>query len=232
MRKIIFVIIGTLLLIADDLPKSLKSTISTIDKNGQIILSDRVSKDMSGIVVHSYGNGLFATTYTVSSSGGNRANIEGEYQALEHENLPTIKTAPKKGDRVIFGSLYSNVLLLAPDEKSYSSITKSISDRVWIHPDIYAYYLIERGEDRVTLDNLKRFALENQVGLVAIVGKDEIKILDPISGKYIKRLPLNIDISKAQSPFFARFELIDTDIFSRADKKEFPKYYRGVESIK
>ncbi len=230
MKKIIFMILSTFILMANGLPQSIKSTISSVSKRGQITLSNDVPKGRSGIVVHNYGNGLFAITHTAISLGGNRAKI-GKYKALRHRSLPTIKTVPKNGDEIIFGNLYSNVLLIAPDEQSYSKITKSIK-RVWIHPDMYAYYLLKNDESKITLKNLKEFALDNQVGLVAIVAKDGIRILDPLSSKYLRRLPLNINITKAQSPFYARFEQVNTNIFSQADKKEFPAYYRGIEAIR
>ncbi len=231
MKKVIFIILSTLILMADGLPQSIKSTISNISKNGQITLSTSVPKGRSGIIVHNYGNGLFAITHTAISLGGNRAKI-GEYKALQHKSLPTIQTEPQKGDSLIFGNLYSNVLLIAPDEQSYSKITKSIKNRVWIHPDMYAYYLINSDESKITLKNLKKFAIENQIGLIAIVAKDGIRVLDPLSSRYLRKLPLNINITKAQSPLYARFEQIDTNIFSQADKKEFPAYYKGIESIR
>lgn len=230
MRKVILILFSTLMLMAGQLPKKIVTTIYSIERDGRVILSGNIPRGRSGIVVHSYGNGLFAITHTAISLGGNRAIIDN-YKTLKHKDLPTIKTAIQKGDKVIFGNLYSNVLLIAPDEQSYSTITKSIN-RVWIHPDMYAYYLIKNNESRVTLKNLKKFAIENQVGLVVIVAKDGIRVLDPISGVYLRKLPLNINISKAQSPFYARFEQIDTDIFSQADKKEFPAYYKGVEGIR
>jgi hypothetical protein len=230
MKKIIFMVLSTIFLIADNMPQKVESSISSIEKDGQITLSKSVPKGRSGIIIHSYGNGLFAITHRAISLGGDRAEIK-KYQALKHENLPTVKTAPQKGDRVVFGSLYNNILLLAPDEQSYSTITKSMK-KVWIHPDIYAYFLIKNDETKITLENLKKFAVENQVGLIAIVAKDGIRILDPISSTYLRKLPLNIDISKAQSPFYARFEQIETDIFSMADEKEFPAYYSGIEAIR
>ncbi|HHH51649.1 MAG TPA: hypothetical protein ENK76_04715 [Campylobacterales bacterium] len=231
MRKIILMILSSLLLMAMDLPQRTKTTIQAIDNKKQVTLTNSIPKGRSGIVVHSYGNGLFAITHTAISQGGTKATI-GKYNILKHDNLPTIKTDLKEGDQVIFGNLYDNVLLIAPNQKVYSSITKSIK-KVWIHPDIYASFLIVNDEDRITKKNLKQFAMETQVGLVAIVAKDSLRIFDPISGNYLRRIAINTTINgKAQSPFYARFEQISTDIFSENDKKEFPAYYKGIEKIK
>lgn len=231
MRKIVLILIFTLIAISDDgFPEKIVSSIQSIDKNGVVSLSGNVPKGRSGIVVHNYGKGISAITHTLITLPNSKASI-ARYNILKDSNMPTVDTPIRVGDRVILGNLYSNVLLIAPDEQSYSKITKTFN-KVWIHPDIYAFYLIKNGEDRVTIKNLKKFAIENDVGLVAIVARDGVRILDPLSGHYLRKLPIDIDITKAQSPFYARFEQIDTNIFSVASKKEFPKYYKGVDNIR
>ena len=231
MKKIILMILTPLLLISSDLPQRIETTIQAINNKKEIILTNTIPKGRSGIVIHSYGNGLFAITHTAISQGGTKATI-GSYSMLKHENLPTIKTDLKQGDQVIFGNLYDNVLLIAPNEQSYSNITKSIK-KVWIHPDMYASFLINKDKDKITKKNLKEFAIETQIGLVAIVAKDGLRILDPISGNYLRRISIKTPINnKVQSPFYARFEQISTDIFSENDKKKFLPYYEGIEKIK
>ncbi len=231
MRKILLILIFTLLAISyDSFPERITSSIQSINKKGIVTLNGKIPKDRSGIVIHNYGKGIFAITHTLVTTNNNRAYIK-KYSMSIDSNMPTVDTPIKVGDRVILGNLYSNVLLIAPDEQSYSKITKSFN-KVWIHPDIFAYYLIKHDEDKITLKNLKKFAIENEVGLVAIVARDGLRILDPLSGHYLRKLPIDIDIKKAQSPFYARFEQIDTNIFSVASKKEFPKYYKGVDNIR
>jgi len=230
MNKIILMVLSTFVLMATSLPQRIKTTIQSINSN-QVILTNSIPKGRSGIVVHNYGNGLFAITHTAISQGGNRATI-GSYTILKHKSLPTIKTDIKQGDQVIFGNLYNNILLIAPNEQSYSSITKSIK-KVWIHPDLYASFLIINDEDRITKRNLKKFAIEAQVGLVAIVAKDGLRIFDPISGNYLRRIAINTPIDgKTQSPFYARFEQINTNLFSEDSQTKFPPYYKGINSIR
>jgi len=232
MKKFMLIIFSTLLLMGIDLPKRMSTTIQSIDKNGKITLSNPIPKNRSGIVVHSYGNGLYAITHSAISLGGTRA-ITGRYNMLKHKNMPTVKTPLRVGDSVIFGNLYDNVLLIAPTERIYSSITNSIK-RVWIHPDMYATYLICNDEDRITLKNLKKFSIENQVGLVVIVAREGLRVLDPISGKYILKIlyKTNIGVKNAQSPFYARIEQIDTGFFHEESKKEFLPYFQGIDNIK
>jgi hypothetical protein len=228
MKKLLLLLLTTLSLMALELPTTIKTTIQSTDQNS-LLLSTTLQKGMSGIVIHNYGNGLFAITHIAISQGGNRAILK-PYNILNHKKLPTIKTEAKKGDRVIFGNFYNNVLVIAPNGRSYREITKS-AKKSWIHPDMYAMYLISNDEIHLTLDNLKEFAQKSQVGLVLIATRDSLVTIDPISGAVLSKQPLRLDNRNAQSPFYARFEQIDTDIFSTSDKKEFEEYYKGIERL-
>jgi len=228
MRKLLLLALTTLSLMALELPTTIKTTIQAT--NGEMIkLSTTVPKGVSGIVVHDYGNGLSAITYSAISQGGGRATLE-PYSILSHDKLPSIKTVAKRGDRVIFGNFYNNVLLIAPNGRSYREITQSVK-KSWIHPDIYAMHLINRNAIYINLDNIKDFAEKNQVGLVLFVGKKFIFVLDPISGVILSKEPLNLKVTGTQSPFYARFEQLDNDMFSSQDVKKFPEYYKGIERL-
>ena len=230
MKKLLLLIFATLFLMATELPKSIETTIQTFDNQGNIQLGNTVPKGMSGIIIHNYGNGLSAITHSTISQGQQMATFKS-YDVLRHENLPNIKTAPKKADKVIFGNLYNNILLIAPNQQSYAKITNSIK-RSWVHPDIYAMYLIRKEKTSLSLKNLKSFAQDNQVGLIAIADRNSLKILDPISGEYIANQPLNISVAQAQSPFYARFEQIENNLFGANGTTTFAEYYRGIGKLK
>jgi len=228
MKKLLLLALTTLSLMAIELPRAIETTVQNIhDKTVQ--LSQNVPKGMSGTVVHNYGNGLSAITHSIISLGGGKATLR-PYIILSHENLPSIKTEVKKGDKVVFGNFYNNVLVIAPNGRSYREIIKS-TKKSWVHPDTYAMHLISSSEAQINLDNLKLFSSKNQVGLVLIATKNSLITLDPISGVVLSRESLTLSNNKAQSPFYARFEQIDTDIFSSTDTKEFPKYYKGIERL-
>lgn len=124
MKKIILILLSTFIAMATELPQSIESAITGIDNN-QITVDKSIPKGMSGIVVHDYGNNITAIIHTVTSQGGNKAMLQ-TYNAIEHDNLPNIKSPATKGDRVIFGNFYDNALLIAPNEKTYSTLTASI----------------------------------------------------------------------------------------------------------
>ncbi len=223
-------ILSSFMLMAAELPQSVETSIASVDKQGQVTLTNSVPSGMSGIVVHSYGSDFSAITYSIVSSGNQKATVTS-YNLLDHNNLPSIKSPVQKGDKVIFGNFYHNALLIAPNKKVYDQLTNSI-DRSWIHPDTYAMYLISKEEKHISLSNMKKFATENQIGLIAIVDKDKLMILDPISGKYLTQQALNVANAKAMSPFYARFEQITDSFWGDEEKQNFDEYYRGIGRLK
>lgn len=231
MKKLLLLLLTTLISMAIELPKSINTEIETVEKNSKVKLTQDIPKGMSGIVIHNYGNKLSAITHRVISKGGGEASVE-IYDALGHEKIPQIKTAIKKGDKVIFGNLYNNTLLIAPNQHTYRDITKKLKTN-WIHPDSYAMFLINNDQSKLSLDNLKKFSQQNQIGLVAIVSKKSLLILDPISGQYLSEEPIDQSSSeKVISPFYARFEQISHNIFSADEKKDFLEYYKGIKRLK
>lgn len=215
---------------ANNLPQTIVTKITHIQDNGTIQLSTSVPKGMSGIVVHDYGNGLSAITHSVVSKGDSTAKIV-PYTAILHKNIPTIQTAVKVNDTVILGNFYDNALLIAPNARSYANITKSFK-KTWIHPDAYALEFMKEGQRAITLESLKKFAQANQVGLVFIVTKDSLLILDPISKVFLTKQALTGNrADKAMTPFFARFDQMDVSLFEFS-KIKYTKYYQAVKEIK
>jgi len=228
MKKFLLLLLATYTLMANNLPQTIKTTVTNVNDNGELQLATSVPKGMSGIVVHNYGNGLSAITHSVISQGGSTTKVL-PYTAISHDNIPTIKTAVQVNDKVILGNFYNNALLIAPNARTYANITKSLQ-KTWIHPDAYALELMNEGETKITLKTLHKFAKANQVGLVFIVTKNSLLILDPISKMLLEKQPFTGDSEKAMSPFFARFDQMDTSIFglSKVDSTE---YYQAVEGI-
>ncbi len=232
MKKLLLIALSSLsLLMATELPKSIASTIQSTDKSGTTAtVSTAILKGMSGIVIHNYGNGLSAITHVAIGQGGERVSIEN-YTALAHETLPNIKSAVQKGDRVVFGNFYNNLLVIAPNEQTYSQITKGM-EKNWIHPDLFAMYLISNKESQLSLENIKKFSQDNQVGLVLIVGKNSLRVLDPISKHYLSEEQFSPLSETTHAPFYARFGQISNNFFGSESKQEFPHYYKGIEALK
>lgn len=227
MRKIVLVALLGLPLFAGFFPQTVHTSVKSVSGN-TVTLNQKFPVDgMSGIVIHNYGNNLTAiTTRLIQTSPEGSASLI-KTNMLQHDNLPTIKTAVSPSDKVIGGYLYDNVLLLAPDADTYAKII-SQDKKTWIHPDLFALYLSVEGEERPTKANLADFANKYQVGLVYIVRKDSAVLLDPISGKIVSKKSMSNLPNKGIFPFYMRFEQIDSGWFGSDVEGN---YYDTMESL-
>lgn len=226
MRKIALIALATLPLFSGFFPQTVHSSITHIDKKSISLSTPFPVSGMSGVVVHNYGNQVEAITSRVIQNDSADTRLVHD-DIVSHDKLPTIKTTVVLGDKVIGGYLYNNVLLLAPDAKSYATITSNTSKN-WIHPDLYALFLTKHGDNIPTKANLKVFAKTYQVGLIYIVTQNAAKLLDPISGKIISQKSMNNLPEKGQAPFFMRFDEIDSGLFSKDNTKS---YYEIIGNL-
>lgn len=229
MKKIILLILfTTYAIMANTFPQRIETTITSV--NGDTIkLAEHVSAGVSGVVVHDYGNGLSAITHSLITTKNGDAKLL-PYRAIIHDNIPSVKTEVNINDKIILGNYYNNVLLISPNEQTYSSITKQFNKN-WIHPDSYAIEFMKEELSQITLDSLYRFAIKNQVGLVLLVTNNSLLFLDPISKKIIKNQPFTISNKKAMRPFFSRFPQMDISDFGLSSVK-LEDYYKSIREIK
>jgi hypothetical protein len=229
-RILFFILVSSYSLFADALPTTIKSSVKSTS-NGIIQLSSAIPVGMSGIIMHNYGNGLSAITHTAISLGGGKASVQA-YTAILHKNIPSIKTAITVGDRVVFGNFYNNALLIAPNQVAYKQITGKFQ-RTWIHPDAFALDFMQKGETKISMDILERFAKKNQVGLVLVITSDKLLVIDPISKKIIGSTGLKTNPNSAKTPFYARFEQMDISVFSVGENsKHYTPYFQSVAGLK
>jgi len=229
MKKIILTLLATgLLLVANNLPSSITTTITKVSNNGEISLASSVPAGQSGLIVHNYGNGLSAITHTAVSNGSTASIASSD--TMLHEKIPNIQTPATVGDKVIFGSFYDNALLIAPNQDVYKKITNQYN-KTWIHPDQFALEFMKSEEKNLSFDRIKKFAQLNQIGLVLIVVPNKVLILDPISKKFLGDFPVAVTTQKSISPFYARFQTIDTSNFGLSPT-QYPSYYQLVSGIK
>jgi len=228
MHKIALFALLSLPIFAGFFPATVNTTVAAVNGNSISLSRPFPVTGMSGIIIHKYAKEFSAITNRLvqTSSKGTATLLENDI--IHHEELPTIKTGITRGDKVIGGYLYRNVLLLAPDADTYAKTTAS-HNRAWIHPDLYALFLSQEGEDRPTRENLAAFAKSHQVGLIYIIKKGSAVLLDPISGKIVGKKGIGKLPSKAQYPFYMRFDEIKTGWFSKSSKGG--NYYNMVESL-
>jgi len=228
MRIIISTLIFSILpLMADFYPPTVTNTITGVNKSSISLKRPFPAKGMSGIVMHNYGKDLTAiTSYMRYDSGNSGVLITNE--PILHNDLPSVKPKVKVGDQVIGGYLYKNILILAPDATTYAKIIKS-ADKNWVHPDLFAMFLSQEGDQIPTQENLQKFANLYQIGLVYIVQRGKALLYDPISRRYVSQKALTGLPAKGQFPFYMRLGKIESGWFSREKKGE---YYNSIGRLK
>jgi hypothetical protein len=227
MLKIALIALTALPLFAGFFPSTVHTSVSSVSGKNISLRSSLPITGMSGVVIHNYGNDLKAITSTLMQTSPGKATLLVN-DTIIHDTLPTIKTAVRAGDKVIGGYLYNNVLLLAPDANTYARVTSS-TNKTWIHPDLYALFLSQEGEGTPSRENLAIFAKKYQIGLIYIIKKASAVLLDPISGKIVGKKGMSGMPSKAQYPFYMRFDEIKTGWFSKSAVSG--NYYNMVESL-
>ncbi len=212
---LIFLSVG---LFASFFPSTIHSKVKSIEGK-QIVLTKPFPRNgMSGVVLHHFAKGVEAISAVIVQTSPSRATIYKE-SLLGNRGLPSPKQLISVGDRVIGGYLYHNILTLAPNSKTYAKVVKS-SPHLWIHPDLYASFLAQRGETNPSPSNLNAFAKVAQIGLVYIVQKDRAILYDPISRRVVSSRTFHSIGKDLQYPFYNRF------FFKKGD------YYKSVGFIK
>lgn len=219
MRKIAMILLFSLPLFSGFFPKTVHTSIAKVTQDTIVLTRAFPVKGMSGAVIHRYSDELKAITNRLVQTSSSHVTLL-EDNIIHHNALPTINTAIKVRDKVIGGYLYHNVLLLAPDAKSYTKVTSKYKKN-WIHPDIFALFLATEGDTVPTKANLAKFAKAYQVGLIAIITQGKIKLLDPISGHIVSQKTMSGLPTKGQAPFYMRFDKIDAGWFSRNTTKNY-----------
>ena len=226
MIRIALILLTALPLFAGFFPSTVHTSVASAKGDILTLRSSFPANGMSGIVVHNYGSDLQAITAYIAQTAKGQAKVISR-DIIHHDEFPTIKTPVRAGDKVIGGYLYSSVLLLAPDADTYAKVTSSYTKN-WVHPDLFAIYLSKKGDSFPTRENLAQFAKDYQVGLICIVRKNSLVLLDPISGRIISKKTMGNLPAKGQSPFYMHFKEIRTGWFLKGGTGS---YYQTMEAL-
>jgi hypothetical protein len=229
MKKIVvsLILISLTKLFAGFYPTTTNTKVTAVNGNSVTLQSPLGINGMSGVVIHNFDERLKAIVGYVAQTSGNSA-VKIDSTAIIHTSLPSVNNQIRVGDSVIGGYLYDNVLLLAPDEKTYADIVRN-DNKNWIHPDIYATFLSKNSLGTPTKENLALFAKQYQVGLIYIVKRDHAILYDPISKSVVGKRAVSNTPAKAQVPFYMRLKHIKSGMFSTVSGGN---YYQMMEAIK
>ncbi len=228
MRKLLLMaLLLPLWLFGDLFPPSGETTIQAVGTKKITLETAMAREGMSGVVVHDYGNDLHAISAYLIQGKENEATVVRR-QAVDHPNLPSIKTDIQTGDKVIGGYLYDNVLVIAPDAKSYNEIVQRYTKH-WFHPDLLAVYMAKASEASLSKTLLRDFCAKNHIGLVVVIKNGTAVALDPISGKHVGEEAVSTATQKAQYPFYHRIEGLDFGGWFSSSKKG--DYFQEVKEL-
>lgn len=234
MRKAIFILsVLVCALSANGLYKDFKTDILAIDGDMATI---RNSKDIvvgsSGVVTHKFSDNTSSIVARVDviDKSNDKATLKFHtYKALKQTALPVPGIAPKVGDEVILNYLYDRALIVVPNYKIYSEITKRFKNITWVHPDIMGAYLAEHSRPNPDKKVFQAMCKQNVTSLVFFALSDESVFVDCNNFKIVKKLK-GKDFKKAQLPFYTRVKGIETSWFdfSSSEIDSYSSYYKRL----
>lgn len=229
MKKIILslILLSMTKLMAGFYPSTTNTKVVAVNGSNVTLQSPIGQNGVSGVVIHTFDEQLQAIVGYIAQTNATSATQIGT-SAILHTTLPSVKPQIRVGDKVMGGYLYDNVLLLAPNEKTYADIVRK-DNKNWVHPDIYATFLSKNSFGNPNKENLALFAQQYQVGLIYIVKRDHAILYDPISQSVVGQRAVSNNSAKAQAPFYMRLKNIKSGMFSTVSGGN---YYQLMEAIK
>lgn len=194
------------------------------------------SKDIvigsSGIVVHEFADktsSIIAAVDVVNKTGDEATLKFRTYTALKQTALPIPGIAPKAGDKIILNYLYDRALIVAPNYKIYSEVTKHFKNITWVHPDIMGAYLAMHYRPNPDKKIFQKMCKQNVTSLIFFALSNEAVFVDCNNFEIVKELK-GSQIRTAQLPFYTRIKGIETSWFNFSSSKmdSYSNYYKKL----
>ena len=194
--------------------------------------SDNIVVGSSGIVTHTLKNGIstIVARADVIKKDGDTATVKFKLFKLSKQNaFPKPGLLPEIGDKVTLNYLYDRALIVAPNYKVYSEVTKHFDEVEWIHPDIAAAYLAKIFRPNPDRKVFKELCRINSASLIFFALNDNGYFVDCSNFKTIKTVKTG-RIKTAQVPFYSRVKNIDTSWikWSSSQISDYNAHYRSV----
>ncbi len=149
------------------------------------------------------------------------------YDGLKQNSLPSGLWSPKKSDEVVIAYDYARALVIAPNDDTYTMLTKSIPNVEWVHPDTYATYLSHEGHPTPLVEDFRRFCASSSVGLLFIQSTDILFTLDCKNFALLQIAPSQIQTKESMTPFYTRVPTIRSAWWGKGSSKleNYDPYY-------
>ncbi len=210
--------------------------ISTTNKTATIDQGN-LSIGQTGIIVHKYknNNSIILCDAKVIASNNNSSKIEFiKLKDSKQYTYATTNLKPQNQDKFILNHLYKNVLIIAPNLKTYNTIKAKFKKQVFLSSDIFASILKANNNPTPTKKDFQDFCRFNFIGLLFVYIKDRLYIVDTKSFKTIKQIKIAIDAKEKQKPFYSLVENIEKNplkLFGQSGIGKYDEYYTKLLGI-
>lgn len=131
------------------------------------------------------------------------------YQLFENQSMPLPMLVPQKDDYVIFRAFFNRAFLIAPNQQLYLDVTERYSNVEWLHPDLFAAFLMSQGKSAPSLADFKEICSLYATGVVYLIRSNQGELRDCQSFALLKQDTLNTNNSEQMKPFFSRLGNIE-----------------------
>lgn len=187
---------------------------------------------MSGFIVRHFDDqhSTIIANARVSSldTATNRAQIDiSPYDGLRQNSLPSGNWEAKVSDEVVIAYDYERALLIAPNVDTYDTLTKSIPNVEWVHPDTYAAYLSHEGHPTPLIEDFHNFCTANSVGLLYVQSADTLFTLDCKNFALLQTAVVPTLKQDSMTPFYTRTPAIRANWFGAGSSRleDYESYY-------
>lgn len=196
--------------------------------------SDNIVVGSSGIVVHTFENGIstIVARANVVKKEKDRATIRFEVFKLSKQvAFPKPGILPQVGDKVTLNYLYDRSLIVAPNYEVYNEVTKHFNQIEWVHPDIVGAYLAKIFRPNPDREIFQEVCAINSTGLIFFALEKKAYFVDCSNFKVLKTLKGG-HIKKAQVPFYTRISGIETSWlkWNSSQISDYSSYYKNLIS--
>lgn len=192
---------------------SITTPLLEVDTSRATIQAEHLREGMSGVIIRKFDathSTIIANAHVEQLNPNNGKAILklSEYNGLRQNSLPSGNWAPNPSDIAVLANDYERALLIAPNDETYDTITKSISGVEWIHPDNYATYLSYEGHPTPLKEDFNRYCTANSVGLLYVQSAETLFTLDCKSFALLNATPSLNKENKSLTPFYSRIPTI------------------------
>ena len=218
---------------AKPLFKEYKTTLLEASENSATITdSPEFVIGASGVVIHRF-NAKTATIISrvdvVSKANGKAVLRFEKFNMLSQGAFPDTGVKPTAGDDVVINYLYDRAIIIAPNQTTYTAITKQYTDITWVHPDIVAGYLTKLYRPNPDKAIFQEACYQNSASIIFFAIQDKGYFVDCHNFNTIHTIAVTPS-SDIELPFYSRIKNIDTSWFSwsSANIPDYNTYYTAL----